>query len=140
MHTVQEIWAEKKLAAVLFMNVKGAFDHVSKRQLIKRIIELGVDRNLMKWTKSFFTDRTVQLVIDEYENQKRKIETGIFQGSPVSPILFLIYISGVFYKVQDITLSVTSLLFVDDLGFIALGSSVKEIGKVFEEVAKTVLH
>lgn len=33
-HTVQKGWEEKKLAAALFMDVKGAFDHVSKRQLI----------------------------------------------------------------------------------------------------------
>ena len=29
-HTVQEKWEEKKLAAALFMDLKGAFDHVSK--------------------------------------------------------------------------------------------------------------
>ena len=50
-HTVQEIWAEKKLAAALFMDVKGAFDHVSKGQLIKRMIELEVDGDLVKWRK-----------------------------------------------------------------------------------------
>ena len=30
-HTVHEKWEEKKLAAALFMDVKGAFDHVLKR-------------------------------------------------------------------------------------------------------------
>lgn len=79
-------------------------------------------------------------MIDGCENQERKIETGIPQGSPVSPILFLIYVSWVFYKVQDITPSVTSLSFVDDLGFVASGNSVKEIGKILQEVAKTVLE
>ena len=58
MHTGQEKWAKKKLAASLFMDVKGAFDYVSKRQLIKRMIELGVDGNLVRWTKLFLTDQT----------------------------------------------------------------------------------
>ncbi len=35
---------------------------------------------------------------------------------------------------------VTSLSFVDDLGFIASGSSVKEVVKSLEEVAHTVLE
>lgn len=35
---------------------------------------------------------------------------------------------------------VTSLPFIDDLGFIASGSSVKEVGKVLEKVAETVLE
>ena len=85
-------------------------------------------------------DRIVQLIIDRCENQERKIETGISQSSPVLPILFLIYINRVFYKIQDITPSVTSLSFLDDLEFIALGSFVKKIGKIFEEVTKTVLQ
>ena len=33
---VQESWAEKKLAAALFMDVKGAFDHVSKTSLVEK--------------------------------------------------------------------------------------------------------
>lgn len=57
----------------------------------------------------------IQLVIDGHENKEREIETGIPQGSPVSPILFLIYISGVFDKLTEISPPVTSLSFVDDL-------------------------
>ncbi len=126
-HMVQEKWEEKKLAAALFMDVKGAFDHVSKGQLLTRMIELGVDGDLVTWTGSFLTDRKIQLVIDGHDNPEREIETGIPQGSPVSPILFLIYISGVFNKVSETSPLVTSFSFVDDLGFITSGSSVKEI-------------
>lgn len=42
-HAVQEKWEEKKLATTLFMDVKGAFDHVSKGQLLARMMELGID-------------------------------------------------------------------------------------------------
>ena len=139
-HTVQEKWEQKKLAAALFMDVKGAFDHVSKRQLLRQMIELGIDGDLVTWTESFLTDRKVQLVIDGHENKEREIETGIPQGSPVSPILFLIYISGVFNKVSEINPWVTSLSFIDDLGFIASGNSVKEVVKTLENVAKAVLE
>ena len=139
-HTVQEKWEEKKLAAALFMDVKGAFDHVSKGQLLTRMIELGIDGDLVTWTGSFLTDRRVQLVIDGHDNKEREIETGIPQGSPVSPILFLMYISGVFNKVSETSPLVTSLSFVDDLGFIASGSSVKEIVKALEKVAKEVIE
>ena len=60
------------------------------------MIKLGIDGDLVAWTKSFLTDRKVQLVIDGHENKEREIETGIPQGSPVSPILFLVYINGGF--------------------------------------------
>ena len=104
------------------------------------MVELGVDGDLVRWTESFLTDRTVQLIIDGCKNQERKIDTGIPQGSPVSPILFLIYISGVFYKVQEVIPAVTSLSFVDDLGSIGSGRSIKEIGKILERVAKAVIE
>ncbi len=104
------------------------------------MIELGIDSDLITWTGSFFTDRKVQLVIDGHDNKERDIETEIPQGSPVSPILFLIYISGVFNKVSEKSPLVTSLSFIDDLGFITSGSSVKVLVKTLENVAKAVLE
>ena len=92
-HEVQQRWSEKKLAAALFMDVKGAFDHVSKPQLKGRMVELGIDGDLVRWTKSFLTNRELQLVIDGHNNYERRVETGIPQRSPVSPILFLFNIS-----------------------------------------------
>ncbi len=35
------------LAGALFMDVKGAFDHVSRGQLLKRMVELGIDGDLI---------------------------------------------------------------------------------------------
>ena len=124
-HTFQENWEEKKLAAALFMDVKGAFDHISKKQLLTQIIELKLDGGLVIWTDFFLTNLRVQLVIDGYNDKKREIETGILQDSLVSPIFFLIYISRIFSKVLETSLLVISLYFVDDLDFIASGSSVK---------------
>lgn len=138
-HNVQEKWGEKKLVAALFMDIKMAFDNVSKRQLLNQMIELELDGDLMTWTSSFMLDRKIQLMIDGHDNKERDIETRIPQGSPVSPILILIYISGVFNKVSETSPSVTSLSFVDDLGFIASNSSVKGIVKVLKKVDKKVI-
>ena len=79
-HTVQIRWEEKKLAAELFMDIKGAFDHVSKGQLLKRIFELGVDGDFITWTRLFLIDRKVQLGIHEHKNKEREIEPGIPEG------------------------------------------------------------
>lgn len=47
-HTVQKKWDEKKLAATLFMDVKGAFDYVSKIQLLTRMLKLRIDGDLVQ--------------------------------------------------------------------------------------------
>lgn len=67
----------------------------------------------MTWTGFFLIDRKVQLDIDNYDNKDKDIETGIPQGSPVSPILFIIYINGVTDKVLETISIVISLLFVN---------------------------
>lgn len=46
-HTVQENWSKKKLAEALFIDLKGAFDQVSKSQLLTRMINLGIDPDLI---------------------------------------------------------------------------------------------
>lgn len=79
-------------------------------------------------------------MIDGHNNEEKEVETGIPQGSPISPILFLIYISGVFEKVELQRPGIVLLSFVDDLGFIASGASVKEIVKIFEKMGKIVLE
>ena len=83
------------------MDIKGAFDYVSQAKLVQWMKDLGIDNDLIGWTKSFLTDRSVELVIDGYTNSKQRVESGILQGSLVFPILFLIYISGVFSMIED---------------------------------------
>ena len=111
---VHEIWENRQIAGALLINVKGAFDHVSRAVLVKKMADLGIDDDLIGWTQSFLTDRWVELVIDGYITPKHKVETGILQGSPVSPILFLIYISEVFFQVESQLPQITCLSFMDD--------------------------
>ena len=54
---VQEVWQNRKIAGALFMDVKGAFDHVSRAQLAQRMSDLGIDDDVIGWTQSFLTDR-----------------------------------------------------------------------------------
>lgn len=118
-HTIQEKWVEKKLARALLIVVKGAFNHVSWSQLFKCMIELAINRDLITWTRSFLINQKIHFVIDRRKNKKREIKTGISQRSLILPILFLIYNSGVFDSVSEAYFLITSLLFVDDIRFIA---------------------
>jgi hypothetical protein len=63
---------------------------------------------------------------------------GIPQGLPVLPLLFLIYFSAFFDKVEASVPAVMSLSFVDDLEFIAEGRSANKIAETLETVAVIV--
>lgn len=79
-------------------------------------------------------------MIDSHNNQEKKVEPRISWGLPVLPILFLIYISGVFEQVKKQVTGIVSWLFVNNSGFIASGISVKEITKTLDKVNKLVLE
>lgn len=83
------------------MDIKRAFDYVFWIQLAQKMADLSINNNLIRWTQFFLTDRWVELVIDKYINFKCKVETRIPQKSPVSLILFLIYISKVFLEIKS---------------------------------------
>ena len=85
-------WAQKLLIGIIFIDVIGTFDHVDLYKLSEAMEAVGLDNDLIRWTLSFLTDRRVSLVIDGYKVPEQPIDSGLPQGSPVSLILFLIYI------------------------------------------------
>lgn len=93
----------------------------------------GVDGNIISWVQSFLTDRRVQLVIDGHTGNNRPIQTGVPQGSPVSPILFAIYLSGVFSAVENQVPGIVATSFADDCGFMVEAGSIPEVAIKLQE-------
>jgi len=87
MKRVEEAWERGNTMAVLLMDVKGAFPHVAKGNLIKRMENMGFEANLVRWVESCMEDRKVIMSMDRKEGDSMNVETGVPQGSPVSPVL-----------------------------------------------------
>ena len=139
-NNVEKIWARKGyMAGAIFMDVNGAFDYVAAKKLTARMAELKIDADIIGWTQSFLRDRRVELVIDGHIHKEVAVETGIPQGSPVSPILFLIYVSGVFEEVQKYLPNV-DVSFMDDLSFVVGGRKAEHIARDLEEISKVVIR
>jgi retron-type reverse transcriptase len=49
------------------------------------------------------------------------------QGSFVSPILFIIYLSGIFNKIEEQNPDIIALSFMDDIAFLTSRKTVKDI-------------
>lgn len=139
-YRVHEAGKSKQVVGALLMNVKDAFDHVFWAKLAQQMVDLGIDNDPIGWTQSFLTDRLVELVIDGFTNPKQKVETGIPQGSLVSPILFLIYISGVFSTVEKRLHNFICVSFVDGLGFITSDCSINKVTRLLEKKGKITLE
>jgi len=57
--------------------------------MIKRMEEMGFEADLVRWVESFMEDRKVIMSMDRKEGDSMDVETGVPQGSPVSPVLFV---------------------------------------------------
>src|SRR6266487_6973205 len=82
-HDIQLAKHDNEDTSVLFMDVKGAFDHVSANQLQKVCQNLGLPRSLCSWIECFMDNRHLQLAFDGNKQEKTRIKIGISQGSLV---------------------------------------------------------
>ena len=121
-----------RITTTLFLDIKGAFDHVSQNQLLGVLQRLGLPISLIAWINSFLNDRQLRLSFDGQSEQFTNIRAGIPQGSPISPILFLIYIRELFESTATFNLS-----YMDDLALSVSSTSLRKNIQILErEVAR----
>lgn len=61
---------------------------------------MNTDGDLIGWTESFMSDRRVRMVINGHQCEQTTVDTSVSQGLLVLPIIFSIYLSGVFQDVE----------------------------------------
>jgi retron-type reverse transcriptase len=67
------------------------------------------------------------LVIDGFTYSLKDTNSGVPQGSPISLILFIIYLSRIFDKIEEQNPDITALSFTDNITFLAPRKTVKDI-------------
>ena len=119
-------WSQGRVVGALCMDVQAAFPSVNQRCLTRQLREQGIDEDLVRWTRDFMSERSVQMVIGGEEQQPIDATSGLPQGSPISPLLFALYMSGLHRFIDQQTQEVVTLSFVDDVTFLVSATSVRE--------------
>ena len=78
---------------------------------------------MISWIRSFLQGRTSTLRLPEHESEPFNIHTGIPQGSPLSPILYLFYNADLLDIGSRSDLKATAVSWIDDVGFTVTGTS-----------------
>lgn len=92
-HDIETAFAQRKVASFLTLDVRGAFDAVLPGFLIRRLIHQGWPAHLVQWVCSFISSRSGKLRLDNQEGDFFDIPAGLPQGSPISPILFMLFLA-----------------------------------------------
>jgi hypothetical protein len=108
---------------------------VNKKQLLNRMVQVGMAGNVVRWVDSFLSDRRAMLVIDGRTSEARNIQAGLPQGSPVSPVLFILSVSAMFQWLEDRHPMLQAISFVDDIGLVVECSELGEGAGQLERIA-----
>ena len=103
----------KKMTIGVFLDVEKAFDRVWHAGLLNKLKKLKMKPYLIRWIASFLSDRTIYIKTGNSFSDPFSPLFGVPQGSPLSPILFIIYVSDI-YKPTN-TSKVNQSMFADDL-------------------------
>ena len=83
------------VTSAVFLDVEKAFDQVWHTGLLHKMKKFGIDHSLLTWIKSFLSDRSISVKIENIKSAFFTPKHGVPQGSLLSPILFIIYVSDI---------------------------------------------
>lgn len=104
------------------MDVEAAFDSLPHNTIFEAIERLGVSGHLKCYVRNFLNNREFQVKADGQLSSPRKVETGVPQGSKLSPFLFNLVLSQLPSCIPaELPCEVNISIYADDIALWAHG-------------------
>ena len=103
----------QKVTAALFLDAEAAFDkcwHNGIRYKLRKNLELP--NRFVRIISSFLTERTLQVFYRGCWSRKVGLQAGTPQGSPLSPLIYLIFVNDLPQEIVELGLSLSQ--YADD--------------------------
>lgn len=95
---LEKSWEFASLQHICFLDLEKAFDHVPRQQMWTVISQAGVPGHLLNAIKSTYHQQSSNIMGSE---EQFKVTTGVWQGSVLSPLLFITYLDHVMKEVHQ---------------------------------------
>lgn len=95
---------------VIYTDFEKAFDRVDHYILLHKLERLGIHGDLLRWIKSYLSNRSQAVVVGGYRSDFIDIPTGVPQGSHLGPLFYCAYL----YDIADCFNLSNHILYADD--------------------------
>jgi len=117
---------------VLTHDIEGAFNQVHPATLREVMIQRRMPLYFTNWVTAFNTDRKLAVGFNQQTEQPQPYECGLPQGSPISPILFLIY-SNAMLEEQHHPCDATDTSHIDDVCMVQMSPTMSRANTLLKE-------
>ena len=119
---VRDAISSKETVCIAMIDLKGAFDKALHEAILYQCTLIGIKGTPLKWIESFLKNRTSAVRIGGIKSNQYFTETGIPQGSTLSPILFNILLHNL-----PFTPGCTILSYADDITVVSRGRCPEDV-------------
>jgi hypothetical protein len=85
-----------------FIDLRKAFPSVNRQKLMEKLSSLGVSDKMLKILGRLYSNDSFSLLLGESSTDTRfRVTTGVHEGSPLSPLLFILYVAGLVSHLRE---------------------------------------
>lgn len=101
---------KKKKTVAIFLDLRRAFETVSREVLLEKLLIYGCDEKAIKWFQNFLSKRKQCVKINEVISDPTEVNYGLPQGSKLANLLFIIFINDLRFNLKHSKIS----MYADD--------------------------
>jgi hypothetical protein len=121
-------------SAVIFFDIKAAFDSVWHDGLITKLVDLRLSPPIINYAVSFLTSGNALIELDNIVSRPFTLSSGTPQGSPLSPLLYILYTAD---SMSSIPQHTEHGLYADDTALWTASSQIKSLTQRLQQSVET---